>query len=58
MKDRFGNQLTLKKFQDATKHLYVCVFGYGRRRKYVDGDGQVWVKCSGCFWKFPQEVSF
>lgn len=32
--------------------------GFGVRRVYSDGVGQLWVKLSGVWWRFPQEVEY
>jgi hypothetical protein len=40
------------------KNLYVSVYKIGMRRKYVDERGQIFVRCFGEWWKFPEDVEF
>lgn len=37
---------------------YVAVYRIGRRRKYIDETGQEWVKISGQWWRFPEEIEY
>lgn len=41
-----------------SKSLYVNVFRIGKRRKYIDDKGQMYVKVNGMWYKFPQEIDF
>ena len=45
-------------FKSDTEKLYVNVHRAGKRRKYVDETGQVFVKVFGHLRQYPQEVSY
>ena len=45
-------------FKSASDFLFVDVFRVGRRRKMIDEVGNIFVKVSGRFLKFPDQVSY
>ena len=49
---------TLKRFQSDTELLYVNVHRVGKRRKFIDDIGNVFVKAFSKTWKFPEQVSY
>lgn len=36
--------------------LYANVYRVGQRRKYIDEKGQIFLKVSNKWWKFPEEI--
>jgi hypothetical protein len=46
----------LKPFQSASEKLYVHVTRVGKRRKYIDDNGSVFIKAFNKAWKFPEQV--
>ena len=43
----------LKVFRSETEKLYVIVHRVGKRRKMIDEIGNLFVKSTGRYWKFP-----
>ena len=48
----------LKPFQSETDKLFVAVHRVGKRRKMIDETGNIFVKVTGRYWKFPEQVSY
>jgi hypothetical protein len=48
----------LKAFQSKTDKLFVAVHRVGKRRKMIDEIGNIFVKVTGRYWKFPEQVSY
>lgn len=48
----------LKLFVSDDLPLYVNVHRIGKRRKYIDKNGGVFIRVNGKIWKFPEQVSY
>jgi hypothetical protein len=48
----------LRKFNGKKELLFVFVTRAGKKRKYVDDVGNVFVKAFGKIWKYPEQVSY
>jgi hypothetical protein len=49
---------SLKRFQSETEKLHVIVHRVGKRRKMIDEIGNIFVKATGRYCKFPEQVSY
>lgn len=56
MKSREGREL--KQSNGKNGKPYVILYRGGKRRKYIDDNGQEWVRFKGEWWKFPQEIEY
>jgi hypothetical protein len=45
-------------FKSDTDLLYVSVTRVGKRRRMIDEIGNLFVKASGQYWKFPEQVDY
>jgi hypothetical protein len=48
----------LKVFRSETEKLYVTVHRVGKRRKMIDEIGNLFIKATGRYWKFPEQISY